>query len=338
MRMLRHPVTGKEMPEFLTGVITPMLTALNEDLTLDEEGNRSLVQWYKRTGAVTTIFARSGTGQMYSYSFQQVKSMIDIVMSEAAGKIHVLTGTSGTFPEGEEGARPDESSYVEETLKLSAHAQEREATGVVVLPLGLQPCANMADKIYRFYQDVNDAIEVPIVIYQPPGVKPPYTMTPSLLRRVAELPNVKGMKYSTTDMLSFGLLCDATKDRDFVMISGHEGAFLPSLVLGAGGVIGGGCNTHPELIREVFDGFMADDLDRARKAQFEVSRLLGMRVQVHDPYSRTAINAAKIYLARKGVRIKPYHWGDRRARRLDDELLDAIEAAIDKAVDGLRSF
>ncbi len=36
------------MPEFLTGVITPMLTALNEDLTLDEEGNRSLIQWYNR--------------------------------------------------------------------------------------------------------------------------------------------------------------------------------------------------------------------------------------------------------------------------------------------------
>ena len=84
MRTIRHPITGKEMPEFLTGVITPMLTALNEDLTLDEEGNRSLIQWYKKTRAVTTVFVRSGVGQMAHFSFEQVKALIDIALDEAS--------------------------------------------------------------------------------------------------------------------------------------------------------------------------------------------------------------------------------------------------------------
>lgn len=324
------------MPELLTGVITPMLTALNEDLTLDEEGNRSLIQWYKRTGAVTTIFVRSGTGQMFTYSFDEVKTMIDLAIPEARGDLYVMPGTSGTFPGGDESRLPEEADYVRETLELSAYAERKGADAVVVLPLGLTPSARFEDKIYDFYKKVDEALSIPIVIYQPPGVRPPYAMTPSLLHRLAGLPNVKGMKFSTSDMQRFGLLCGAVKDRDFTMVSGHEGAFLPSLVLGAGAVIGGGCNTHPELIRAVFDAFMKGDLEEARQAQFKVSALLNVRFGVPDQYSPVTLNAQKLYLARKGVKVKPYHRGRRRPLVLDEAKVDQIERAIDGALASLR--
>jgi len=319
----------------LTGVITPMLTALNEDLSLDEEGNRSLIRWYKRTGAVTTIFVRSGTGQMFTYSYDEVKTMIDLAIPEAKGDLYIMPGTSGTFPDGDESRLPKESDYVRETLELSAYAERRGADAVVVLPLGLTPSAKFEDKIYDFYKKVDDALSIPIVIYQPPGVRPPYTMTPALLHRLAGLPNVKGMKFSTSDMQRFGLLCGATKDRDFTMVSGHEGAFLPSMVLGAGAVIGGGCNTHPELIRAVFDAFMKGDLEGARQAQFKVSALLNVRFGASDQYSPVTLNTQKLYLARKGVKVKPYHRGRRRPLVLDEAKVDLIERAIDEALASL---
>ncbi len=332
MRMITHPITGKDMPEFATGVIVPMLTALNEDRTLDLEGNRSLVDWYKNIGAVTTIFARSGTGQMYSFTYDEVKTFIELVLSQAGGDIHVITGTSGTFPGRRRENLPREERYIEETLELSAYAQDRNATGVVVLPLGLTPSRNFADKIFEFYEKVDDAVDIPIIIYQPPGVKPPYLITSDLMARLADLKNLKAMKYSTSDMLSFGLLCDATKDKDFTMISGHEGAFLPSLYLGAGGCIGGGCNTHPQLIRAIFDRFMEKDWEGARQAQFVVSRLLGVRLGIRDPYSSAALHFSKLYLARKGVKVKPYQWdGSPTERQVEN--LDEIVAAIDRAVE-----
>ncbi len=340
MRTITHPITGKEMPEFLTGVITPMLTALNEDLTLDEEGNRSLIQWYKKTGAVTTVFARSGVGQMAHFSFEQVKTLIDIAVDEAGDEIFVLAGTSGTLGGRDPARRPSEQKYVEETLELSRYAERQGATGVVIVCLGLEPSSNLADKIFDFFKRVNASIDIPIVIYEPPATNPAYSITPALLHRLADLPKVKGMKLSSPDMLKFGLLCDATKDQDFTMISGHEGAFLTSLVLGAGGVIGGGCNTHPELIREIFDAFMAGDWERARRAQFEVARLLGTRTLVRDPYSGVALNAAKIYLARKGVKVKPYHWPEGRSESgrtdLTEKDLDLAKKAIDEALQSIR--
>ena len=45
---------------------------------------------------------------------------------------------------------------------------------------------------------VDDAVDIPIVIYQPPGVKPPYLIGPRLMRRLADLRNLKAMKYSTS--------------------------------------------------------------------------------------------------------------------------------------------
>jgi 4-hydroxy-tetrahydrodipicolinate synthase len=306
-----------------------MLTALIEDRTLDEVGNRSVVDFYKGTGAITTIFARSGTGQMYSFSFDEVKALIDIVVPEAGNDIHVIAGTSGTFPGRTRDKLPEEEKYIEETLELSKYAEDRGATGVVVLPLGLTPSRNFPDKIFDFYQRVNDAVDVPIIIYEPPGVVAPYSLTPQLLARIADLPNLKGMKLSSSDMLKFGLLCDAIKDLDFTMISGHEGAFLSSLVMGAGGCIGGGCNTHPWVIRAVFDAFMEGDMEGARRAQFEVNKLLGVKFGIPDPYAAESLHTSKLYLARKGVKIKPYQWG---RRSFDHSRMDDIEGAIDAAV------
>ena len=336
MRTIKHPITGKEMPEFTTGVITPMLTALNEDRTLDEVGNRSVVQWYKDTGAITTIFARSGTGQMYSFTFEEVQTLIDTVMPEAGNDIYVIAGTSGTFPERRRDKLPEEGKYIEETLELSTYAEDKGATGVVVLPLGLTPSRNFEEKIFEFYQKVDDAVKIPVLIYEPPGVVPPYSFTPELLHRVADLPNLRGMKLSSRDMLKFGRLCDATKDRDFTMISGHEGAFLSSLVMGAGGCIGGGCNTQPWVIRAVFDAFMEGDMEKARMAQFEVNRLLGVRFGIPDPYAAASLHTSKLYLARKGVKIKPYQWGGGRSS-FDESKMEEIERAIDEAVASVKS-
>jgi dihydrodipicolinate synthase/N-acetylneuraminate lyase len=322
------------MPEFLTGVIAPMLTALNEDRSLDETGNRSVIAWYKGTGVITTIFARSGVGQMFSFDYDQVKTFIDITTSEAKDEIHLLVGTSGTFPGGDSHTRPPEDKYIEETVELSRYAEEKGATGVVVLPLGLEPSKDMQDKIFAFYEKVHDAVGVPIMIYQPPGVNPPYSMTPDLLEKLSSLERIKGMKFSTSDMQRFGVLCGATVERDFTMIAGHEGAFLPAMVLGAGGVIGGGCNTHPEIMRAIFDAFMEGDLERARLAPFVASRLLGVRFGAPDPYSAGSLHASKLYLARKGVNIKPYHWGHKKK---EADHGDEIEKAIDEAVASVKS-
>jgi dihydrodipicolinate synthase/N-acetylneuraminate lyase len=106
--------------------------------------------------------------------------------------------------------------------------------------------------------------------------------------------------------------------------------------MGAGGCIGGGCNTQPWVIRAVFDGFMDGDMERARQAQFVVNDLLGVKFGIPDPYAAASLHTSKLYLARKGVKIKPYQWG-RGGPSFDQSKMDEIEMAIDAAVASVKS-
>ncbi len=311
------------MPEFLTGVITPMFTACNEDGSLDEQGIRSHVQWLKRTKAVSTLFVRSGVGKMLTFSVEEVRRMAEIVIDENKGELHVLVGTSGEFVRG----KPRGEEYVDQTLELSVFAQEAGATGVVVVSFGLEDSGDLEERVYSFYEGLNDELDIPIVIYQP-GITPArFLMTPTLLERIAALPNLKGMKFSTDDMKAFAQLCAATLDKDFTMISGAETSFLPSLVLGAGGVIGEGCNTYPELLRAIFDRFMEGDLAGAARAQLLVNRTLDVWSGLDSAL------VGKNYLARKGVKIKPCL---RRLGSDTDAALARMERTIDEAVKPYR--
>jgi hypothetical protein len=79
---------------------------------------------------------------------------------------------------------------------------------------------------------------------------------------------------------------------------------------------------------------MEGDMDRARRAQFAVNSLLGVRFGIPDPYAAESLHTSKLYLARKGVKIKPYQWG---RKRFDNSRMDDIEKAIDSAVASVRT-
>jgi 4-hydroxy-tetrahydrodipicolinate synthase len=318
-KTIKNPVTGSRMPEYLTSVITPMFTPCNEDGSLDLGAIPSYVKWLKGTGAVTTLFVRSGVGKMLTFAPEEVQALGKSVIEEAAGEIHVLVGTSGDFSRG----RPREDRYIQETVELTQFAQDAGASGAVVVPFGMDPHGDLDAKIIRFYEALNDSVKLPVVIYQPGMTPAPFLMKPEILEQVAKLPRIQGLKFSTDDMKRFGDLCEASAGEDFTMIAGAETSFLPALALGAGGVIGEGCNTYPQLLRAVFDSFMEGDLAAAAKAQYAVNKTLAVWSGMDSAL------VGKSYLARKGVKIKAC---SRRMRFDLESRLDRFVEKIDSAV------
>ena len=290
-------------PRFLTGVITPMFTPRHADGSLDLAGARSMVKWLKSRKCVSSIFARSGVGEMYVFTVEETRQLVDAVVSEAAGEIGVLAGCAGEF-DGNAEHRPDPARYTEQAIMLSQFAQERGADAVVlVLPSALppEPGVPLEDTIFGYYKAVNDAIRIPIVIYQPPGMVPEYCMTPELMRRLLTLPRIGGMKLSTTDHAVFDPICGTVAATGFGMIAGAEHFYLDALEQGAVGVIGGGCNTHPEMIYAVGHHFAAGRLDRARAAQQVVNETLE-ELRALDVSGAVA---GKLYIAAKGYLMEP---------------------------------
>ena len=292
-------------PKFLTGVIAPMFTPRYADGRLDLGGARNLVKWFKSRKCVSSVFARSGVGEMYAFTVDEARRLIEAVVDEAAGEIGVLAGCAGEW-NGNPEQRPDPARYTAQAVELSRFAQERGADAVVlVLPSALpaEPNTPLEDTIFNYYRTVNDAIAIPIVIYQPPGMLPEYCMTPSLMRRLVALPRIGGMKLSTTDHAVFDPIAKVVAATGFGMIAGAEHFYLDALDRGAVGVIGGGCNTHPEMIYAVGYHYHAGRFDRARLAQDQVNETLSEL----NALKISGAVAGKLYVAAQGYPAEPYN-------------------------------
>lgn len=297
-----QPFTGKKIPAYLHGVIAPMFTPANTDGTIDDGGTCAWIDYLIDTGAITTLFPRCGLGRMYQFSYAEVKQIIDVTVSHAGDRIPVMPGTMGEWHNDLKN-RPDPKVFTRQSIELSQYAQSMGAVAVVlVLPSALAPKDGvpLEDTIYEYFAAVASEIDLPIVIYQPPGLDSKYLMTPSLLKRLLEIKNIAGMKYSSGDLPRLSRLAMVARGTNFALIAGDELAFLYTMILGASGVIGQGSTMNPETLRAVYDRMMARDIEGAREAQFDCVRAIDIAEGLDIP------TAGLMYAALKGIKVQPY--------------------------------
>jgi 4-hydroxy-tetrahydrodipicolinate synthase len=302
MKTIEHPLTHKQIPEFATGVITPVFTPALEGGRLDPKGFARYCERLAEDPNQTTLFIRCGSGQMYTYTKEETKQVIDIATEIVGARKYTTFGTFGVF-RGSVDDRPDPNQFIEESLELSKYAEEKGATGVIlVVPWALVPekGQSMEDMQFDYYEKVARSINIPILLYNPPNVPPEYRLTTAIIERIKHLPNMAGAKISTQELAWFSDLELATEGTDFAMIAGHEGVYLPAMTTGALGAIGQGCNIYAHILRVIFEAFMAGDYERAYEAQKDV--ILGLRN--FDGYGNSTSGLA--YLKSHGLEIEPW--------------------------------
>ena len=294
-----HPITGNKSPVFLHGVIVPMYTPCNPDHTLDEQGIRAYTDALIDTGAITTLFPRSGLGRMYSFEFDEITRAIDIVTDQAAGRLPVMPGCGGVYRGRRD--RPDPALYTRQSIELCQHAQAKGAIAVVlVVPYPVMNGPSPEDAAFDYYRTVASEIDLPVVVYQPPVSRRQHHVSESLLSRLLTVPQVIGMKYTTDRMGVWTELATVIEESDFALIAGDERAFAPAFMLGATGVIGQGASNNPEILRAVYERLMSGDFPGASRAARDAGRAIDITDGI-DP-----VVAGLSYLAYKGKSIQPY--------------------------------
>lgn len=273
---------GSPPLDFLQGVIAPMLTPVHADGTLDLPGAAAFVEWLVSRKCVRTVFARSGMGKMFTFTVAETKQFGEAVAQAANGRIGVLLGCSGewTTRHLDRTEKPDAERYLAQAVELTQFAQRLGVDGAVhVMPEAYVPKSGetIADAVFRYFQTVHDAAELPIVVYQPGGIEPEFRLTPELLRRLLTLPRLAGAKISTHDDALFSPLADVVRGTDFALIAGDETYYLSALEQGAVGVIGEGCNVYPEILDAIRARFRAGQFAEAATAQEDVTRALAIK-------------------------------------------------------------
>lgn len=262
--------------DFLTGVIAPFWTPVDVAGQLDLAGVRGMVDYLAETGAVRSVFGRSGMGKWYTFTVAEAKRLTDVLVPACRKRgLGVLIGAMGECLGKTRGEHAEPLRYTEQSIELVHYAQQAGADAAVLVVPDMLPAteSSPAEVVWQYCKTVHDATRLPLVLYQPGGTLPAYQLTPELLRRLVTLPRIAGLKLSTNREEVFAPIADVVRGTGFALIAGDEAFYLRALELGGCGVIGGGCMIWPEVLWAVRFYYLRGELAKARLAQQTVWQL-----------------------------------------------------------------
>lgn len=225
----------------IKGSIPALITPFRNG-AVDEKGFQAFVEWQIEQGSHGLVPCGT-TGESPTLSHDEHKRVVELTIDAAAGKVPVIAGAG--------------SNSTEEALELTRHAKGAGADAVlVVTPYYNKPTQ---EGMYQHYKAVNDAVDLPQVIYNIPG-RSVVDMSVETMARCAELPNVIGVKDATADLVR-PMKTRLAIDADFTQLSGEDASVVPYLAQGGHGCISVTANVAPRPLAEMHDAWAAGDMD-----------------------------------------------------------------------------
>ncbi len=224
---------------YVTALITPM-----RDGAVDEEAFRTFVEWQIAEG-VNGLLPCGTTGESPTLSHDEHMQVTEICIEVAKGRVPVIAGTG--------------SNSTEEAISLTRHAKEAGAdAALLVMPYYNKPTQ---EGMYQHFKAVQDAVAIPQYIYNIPG-RSVVNMTTETMARLAELPNIVGVKDATAD-LTRPTTTRMAIPGDFNQMSGEDGTALAFLAQGGHGCISVTANIAPRACAEFYAAWKAGDAAKA---------------------------------------------------------------------------
>jgi 4-hydroxy-tetrahydrodipicolinate synthase len=229
------------------GLFTALVTPFKNG-GVDEKGYRSLVAW--QIGEGTNGLVPVGTtGESPTLSHEEHKQVVEWCIAEARGRVPVIAGAG--------------SNSTREAIELAQHAEQAGADAVlVVTPYYNKPTQ---EGLYQHFKAINDAIGIPIIIYNIPA-RSVIDMSVETMKRLYELANIAGVKDATASMTRVSQQ-RAALGPDFNQLSGEDATALGFMAHGGHGCISVTANVAPRLCAEFQGACLRGDYGAALKLQ-----------------------------------------------------------------------
>jgi len=233
------------MIEDLKGCGTALVTPFRPDGRLDEEALASLVEWQVRSG-IQFLVPCGTTGESVTLEHDEYLAVVRITIEAAGSRVPVVAGAGGN-----------------DTAKITRLAAELEKLGADAI-LSVSPYYNKPTQegIYRHFREIAAASGLPVIVYNVPG-RTGSNILPDTILRLAELPNILGVKEASGDIAQIGEICTRVPGR-FRLFSGDDALTLPVIALGGSGVISVASNEVPGLMAEFVTSCLEGRWEEAR--------------------------------------------------------------------------
>jgi len=209
-----------------TALVTPFKNG-----SVDEASFRALVDWQIAEGT-NGLVPVGTTGESPTLSHEEHNAVVDWCVDQAKGRVPVVAGAG--------------SNSTKEAIALARHAEGAGADAVlVVTPYYNKPTQ---EGLYQHFKAINDAIGIPIIIYNIPP-RSVVDMSVETMTRLFELKNIAGVKDATANLARVSQQ-RAAMGEGFVQLSGEDATALGFMAHGGHGCISVTSNVAPRLCAE----------------------------------------------------------------------------------------
>src|SRR5438477_8963775 len=226
-----------------TALVTPFKNG-----SVDEQMFRDLVEWQIAEGT-NGLVPVGTTGESPTLSHDEHKQVVEWCVDQARGRVPVVAGAG--------------SNSTREAIELARHAEKSGADAVlVVTPYYNKPTQ---EGMYRHFKAINDAIGIPIIIYNIPA-RSVIDMSVDTMKRLFDLENIAGVKDATANVVRVSQQ-RAAMGEGFNQLSGEDATALGFMAHGGHGCISVTSNVAPRLCAEFQDACLKGDYRAALKLQ-----------------------------------------------------------------------
>jgi 4-hydroxy-tetrahydrodipicolinate synthase len=239
----------------IAGIIPPIATPMKADEELDLPRLRWFLE-YQLTSGVHGVFVLGTNSEFYALDEAEKQAVMATAVEQVQRRVPVFAGT------GAESTR--------EAIRLTRLAEKEGVDGVsVITPYFVLPTQQ---EIFDHFRRIAESTSLPVVLYNNPATCGGVKIEIDTVARLAEIPNILGIKDSSGDLQNTQEYVRVVPPR-FSVLMGRDTLIFTGLLMGARGAVPATGNIAPRLLVEIYERFVKGDLDGSRAAQLRLNPL-----------------------------------------------------------------
>lgn len=228
------------------GSMVALVTPMRPDGAVDNEALDALVEFHVENGS-DAIIAMGTTGESATLDEKEHCDVVRRVVERAAGRIPVIAGTG--------------SNSTREAIDLTRCAMHAGADAcLLVTPYYNKPTQ---EGLYLHFRAIAETVSIPQILYNVPG-RTAVDMLPETVERLADIPNIVGIKEATGDLARGQEIMRRCGER-LDVYSGDDATAMELILLGAKGNISVTANVAPRDMHALCAAALTGDRAEAER-------------------------------------------------------------------------
>ncbi|MGP3778453.1 4-hydroxy-tetrahydrodipicolinate synthase [Halanaerobium saccharolyticum] len=253
----------------IKGIITPTITVFDQDQKIDFKATEEHIEKLIEAGVNGILFLGS-IGEFFAMTSAEKKKLISFAVKTVNKRVPVLVGTGGTA--------------AEDVIELTNFAGAEGADGAAVItPYFFQ---FNQQTLYNYYSHIAQNTDLDLYIYNFPARSGVNISPETVFELARDYDNIVGIK-DTMDTISHTreLIQQVKKplEKDFAVYSGFDEYFLPNLLNGGDGLIGGLSNVAPGLFADFYSSYQKGDFNKIKELANKINLMMDI-YSISDPF------------------------------------------------------